>query len=105
MNHQGHPVSSNNIQPTTSDEAGCSVFHPGSLTCLHANTEVDEASSSCTVSMSVEVCKLEGSATMAELEELGWLAIKQASSEKANTLGRRLQTQSIPGNEDERHRM
>ena len=97
-----------NILPTSSanddDDSECSVFHPGSLICTHAETKADEASSTITVSMSVEVSKLEGGASMPELEELGWLAIKKAASERAMSLSKRLQSQSIPGDEDERHR-
>jgi hypothetical protein len=98
-----------NILPTTSsandsDDSECSVFHPGSLTCIHGETKADEGNSTITVSMSVEVSKLEGDASMPELEELGWLAIKKAASDRAMSLSKRLQSQSIPGDEDERHR-
>lgn len=83
----------------------CFVSHPGSLTCTSASVVHNPDSDTVVLSIRASVRKTEASASsnMLDLEELGWLALKNTAAQRAGAQ-RNLNPQSVAsGEHDERH--
>ncbi|GLC39016.1 hypothetical protein PLESTB_001771000 [Pleodorina starrii] len=81
----------------------CAETHPGSICCTTTAVEKDATSHSCSVTLRTTV-KLTDSrlhVEAAELEELAWLAAREAASEAMSALNRQ---GSLPAGREERHR-
>jgi hypothetical protein len=77
----------------------CFVTHPGSLTCTSASVVHNPNSDTVVLSIRASVRKTEATATsnMLDLEELGWLALKNTATQRAGA------QRSASGEHDERH--
>ncbi|KXZ54005.1 hypothetical protein GPECTOR_5g116 [Gonium pectorale] len=85
-------------------EEHCAEPHPGSQCCTSTHVEKDSTSNSCVVTLRTTV-KLTDSrlhAAPAELEELAWLAVRDAAADAVVALNRR--STRGPAGREERHR-
>ncbi|KAG2482261.1 hypothetical protein HYH03_018804 [Edaphochlamys debaryana] len=89
---------------TTETDEHCSATHPGSMCCTSTAVEKDSTATSCVVTVRTTVTLTDSRLHVAssELEELAWLAARDAAEEAVGALNRR--STRGPEGREERHR-